>query len=407
MRVEVKGPAPAEAWDVLRQFAVGWHPWITQMQEKPGGVRVFQVNGEDTVYRERLTWHSDTLQEIAYTHIQGIDGADRYDAQVRIVAGEVIWHADIEGPRAAQIADGTKTVFEAGIAALPDITPRADPELPTKPHRLEQVFARNHPRLAMTKTDGGCGTPVLFLHGIGGGRSNWIGQMGAGRHPTAALDLRGYGDSALGDKQSTIEDHCDDILAAMSALEAEQVILCGLSFGAWIATSFAMRHPEKLAGLVLAGGCTGMSEASETERAAFLASREVPLAAGQTPADFAPRVVDVIAGPEASDAQRSHLHASMAAITSETYADALRLFTNPPEVFDFSKITMPVMLMTGAHDKLAPPAEIQNVARRIWRQSPEPNVRFEVLQNAGHVCNVEAPERFDALLAAFCRMIDP
>ena len=48
-----------------------------------------------------------------------------------------------------------------------------------------------------------------------------------------------------------------------------------------------MRYPEMLAGLVLSGGCTGMSEAGPEEREAFRVSREVPLNAGQVPADFA------------------------------------------------------------------------------------------------------------------------
>jgi hypothetical protein len=48
---------------------------------------------------------------------------------------------------------------------------------------------------------------------------------------------------------------------------------------------------------VLSGGCTGMSEAGPDEREAFRVSREVPLNAGQVPADFAPAVVKVLAGP--------------------------------------------------------------------------------------------------------------
>ena len=43
-----------------------------------------------------------------------------------------------------------------------------------------------------------------------------------------------------------------------------------------------------------------MSEAGPDEREAFRVSREVPLNAGQVPADFAPAVVKVLAGPGAS-----------------------------------------------------------------------------------------------------------
>ena len=65
-------------------------------------------------------------------------------------------------------------------------------------------------------------------------------------------------------------------------------------------------------------------------------------------------MVNVIAGPNASDQIRADLLASMSAIPAATCGDALRCFTNPLERFDFAKLTMPVLLMTGEHDRLAP-----------------------------------------------------
>lgn len=162
-----------------------------------------------------------------------------------------------------------------------------------------------------------------------------------------------------------------------------------------------MRYPDLLDGLVLSGGCTGMSEAGPDEREAFRISREVPLDAGQVPADFAPAVVKVLAGPNASDTVRQALLASMAAIPAATYRDALRCFTNPLERFDFSRLTMPVLMLTGEHDRLAPPSEIRGVAGRIWDQAPLPDVRFEVIADAGHVCNVEQPAAYNRALLGF------
>jgi pimeloyl-ACP methyl ester carboxylesterase len=91
----------------------------------------------------------------------------------------------------------------------------------------------------------------------------------------------------------------------------------------------------------------------------------------------------------------------MAAIPAATYRDALSCFTNPPERFDFSGLTMPVLMMTGEHDRLAPPAEIRGVANRIAETAPNAYVRFEVIPNAGHVCNVERPDAYNAVLTEF------
>ena len=62
---------------------------------------------------------------------------------------------------------------------------------------------------------------------------------------------------------------------------------------------------------------------------------------------------------------------------------------------------MPVLMMTGEHDRLAPPAEIRGVANRIAETAPHGYVRFEIIAGAGHVCNVERPEAYNAVLTEF------
>jgi pimeloyl-ACP methyl ester carboxylesterase len=69
---------------------------------------------------------------------------------------------------------------------------------------------------------------------------------------------------------------------------------------------------------------------------------------------------------------------------------------------------MPVLLMTGENDRLAPPAEIRGVAKRIHAQSPRPDVRFETIAGAGHVCNIEEPEVYNRILLDFLEALrDP
>jgi len=414
---------PAAVWAVARDFCGLWHPAMATIRAELGPhgarVRAFTTHGEETLYREQLTWFSDSDRSYAYTHLQGIEGVESYDARLTIAAAEeggtvINWTARIAAPaaRAKAIADGTRAIFEAGIAALAAAateTPAPTPPAPTPSAALEPMALDATPRLALTVTPPRPGPLCLFLHGIGGGRGNWDAQLAATAPVmrAAALDLRGYGDSSLGFRQSTVDDYCDDILRVAEALGAEQLVLCGLSYGSWIATSFATRHPERLAGLVLSGGCTGMSEAGPEEREAFRVSREVPLNAGQVPADFAPAVVKVLASPGASQAVRDALLASMSAIPAATYRDALVCFTNPLERLDFARLTMPVLMMTGEFDRLAPPAEIRAVSARIAETAPRADVRFEVIPGAGHVCNVEEPTAYNALLTDFLARLAP
>lgn len=424
-RVAVLGrsaASPDAVWAIARDFCGSWHPAIATMRperdDRGALIRAFAVHGEATLCRERLTWFSDSDRTLGYTHLQGIAGAEAYDAWLSIEAAEaggsvVRWSAEVMAPepRLAAICAGSKAIFEQGIAALDraaqGATRSSDTVEAPAAVATEDLVLEGVPRLAFTATRPKTGGLCLFLHGIGGGRWNWLPQLAVAGTVmrAAALDLRGYGGSALGPSPSTVDDYCDDVLRLAEALETDRLVLVGLSYGSWLATSFAMRHPHRLAGLVLSGGCTGMSEAAAEERDAFRASRQVPLDAGQTPADFAGSVVEVLAGPNAGDAVREGLFVSMAAIPTATYRDALQCFTNPPERFDFSRLAVPVLMMTGQFDRLASPAEIRGVARRIHARSPHPDVRYETIADAGHVCNIEQPDAYNRLLVDFLRKL--
>lgn len=412
---------PDRLWAVLRTFDLSWHPHVSScelVRDAQGAlVRNFR-DLDDQVYEERRTYLSDTDRVFAYDMDSGIDGIQSYAARVEVTASDggslVAWHADIVAgsERIDAIAEGTRAIFEAAFQAL-ESAPKSKSirrSVRNATSDVTQTRLDGMPTLGVrvgSDADDATDTLVLFLHGIGGNATNWDAQLralGADYH-VAALDLRGYGQSSLGLEPSTIDGYCADILRVMEARGASRLVLAGLSYGSWIATSFAMRHSDILAGLILAGGCTGMSEADPRERENFRITREVPLDAGQTPADFAPAVVEVIAGPSATDAQRDELRQSMADIPAATYRDALNCFCNPLETFDFSRIDCPVLMFTGAHDRLAPPAEIRRVSERIAEErraaGKSADVQFEVIADAGHVCNLEAPDAANALLHRF------
>ena len=121
--------APAQIWAIARRFCDPWHPMIASMQAEAGGaIRAFSVAGETTLYREQLTYLSDTDHRLAYRHLEGIAGARSYRAELLLepVDGggtSLSWKAEIEAdlPRAQEIAQGTRLVFEAGLAALADL----------------------------------------------------------------------------------------------------------------------------------------------------------------------------------------------------------------------------------------------------------------------------------------------
>ena len=64
-----------------------------------------------------------------------------------------------------------------------------------------------------------------------------------------------------------------------------------------------------------------------------------------------------------------------------------------------------MLLITGEHDRLAPPDEIRQISLRLFDEVKSagklPDICFEVIQDAGHLCNLEMPDTFNSLLAEF------
>ncbi len=99
------------------------------------------------------------------------------------------------------------------------------------------------------------GVPLLLLHGFGNEAHIWddFAPAVAPHYRTLALDQRGHGDSVWADDVSgyDLDRLVDDVEAVTAGLGIERLVLIGHSLGGRVATLFAGRHPERLAGLVL------------------------------------------------------------------------------------------------------------------------------------------------------------
>lgn len=123
------------------------------------------------------------------------------------------------------------------------------------------------------------GTPLVFIHGFGNDSHVWDASapLVAPHYRTLAIDLPGHGDS-----DSDAEQLYDPLSLSQSldqafeALKIERLVLVGHSLGGRVAMHFAVRHPERLAGLVLVDSAPEHDERgsarirSETESAVLV-----------------------------------------------------------------------------------------------------------------------------------------
>ncbi|MCA0170529.1 alpha/beta fold hydrolase [Bacillus sp. RAR_GA_16] len=107
----------------------------------------------------------------------------------------------------------------------------------------------------------GSGRPLIFLHPPGMGHVVFHEQVKLARHfRTIVFDMRGHGRSGLGSKPFSIALLANDLNLLMEALSMKEAILIGYSSGGSVAQEFAIQHQEKVAGLLLCGGFSEVSD---------------------------------------------------------------------------------------------------------------------------------------------------
>ena len=245
----------------------------------------------------------------------------------------------------------------------------------------------------------GNGPLVVFLHGIGGNRTNWEEQVeyfSAG-FCAVAWDARGYGASDDPPHALRFGDYADDLARLLDHLDAERAHMVGLSMGGMILQDFYGRYPHRVATLALVDTSAGFGSASEEVRRNFLARRLEPLERGLTPADIAPEVVEVLVAKSASLAVRQRMRASMEALRVESYKQALHAIVTTDFRTVLPRIKVPTLVVVGEEDGVTPPSDAEFLAKNIS------GVALVTITGAGHLTNVEKPEAFNAALETFLR----
>ncbi|MGQ0663801.1 MAG: alpha/beta fold hydrolase [Pseudomonadota bacterium] len=256
-------------------------------------------------------------------------------------------------------------------------------------------FVPGTPRLAVDRC--GAGELVVFLHGIGGNRTNWHDQLPVfGRHfHTAAWDARGYGLSDDYDGPLAFSDMSHDLKRLIEHYKAPRAHLVGLSMGGRIAMDFHALYPGFVKTLTLCDTHSGFARLSPEERAKFLRLRQQPLLAGKEPKDIAPAIARTLLGKTAQPAIFERLVSSLSALHKESYLKAIAASQGFDRTPSLSRIRVPAHVVVGADDSLTPPEMAEDIARRI------PGAALTMIPDAGHLSNIERPAAFNEAVLGF------
>lgn len=223
--------------------------------------------------------------------------------------------------------------------------------------------------------------------------SSWGGQLRPLSSTRTAItyETRGQGSTSLSLAQVNLSRHVEDFAALVHALELPTPLdLGGFSFGGRVSLAIAAARPELVRRLVLSGVGLDRGVVGRLVVAGWLASLrtgDLELLARISLAD--------IAGP-AWLAKHEDLVESMvtAVVQRNSFEGVSALLRHTLQVEDGSpwstralagRVRCPVLVMGGAHDRLAPPAEVHELAACMGG-------RARIFDDAGHTIPIEAAE---------------
>ena len=231
---------------------------------------------------------------------------------------------------------------------------------------------------------------LVLLHAFPLDSSMWAPQVEAlsGDVPVVTPEFPGFGGTAVAAPEGYMDAAADAALAAMDAAGMQRAVVCGLSMGGYAAFALWRRHPDRVAGLVLANTRSGADDDAGKQRRADLAQRLRSEGNGFL-ADTPPPLLSTSAPLELTDQVKSIIRKQPAEAIA---AASLGMGSRPDSTGDLAGITVPVLVITAAGDTLIPPDATSPMASQV------PNGRLEVLGDAGHLSNLEAPDVFSNLL---------
>jgi pimeloyl-ACP methyl ester carboxylesterase len=239
--------------------------------------------------------------------------------------------------------------------------------------------------------EAGEGPVLVLLHGLGGAASNWLAVAPAlaERGRVVVPELPGHGgSSALPAPVATLDAYADRVAGVLDA----PAVVAGHSLGGVVALRLALRHPQLVRGLVLAGSAGISSGTRRSQRALAVASLIQPgkrisplrrLVSGS-------RVLREIAFGSllVADARALEPRVAEAFLAGSALhtgvreaADAL-VRTDPRR--DLEQVRVPALVLHGARDRQVPLRDAFEYARRL-------DAPLRVIADCGHLLIGERP----------------
>jgi len=246
----------------------------------------------------------------------------------------------------------------------------------------------------------GRGPVVILLHGGNLDCRMWDPQFLplAHDHRVIRYDLRGSGKSGPDDVPF---QHHEDLHALLVALQVSHASLVGLSGGGRIAIDFALVHPDMVDRLVIASPGLSGWQYSRADSAYFPEARRARDRADTAALGLAwlgsAYMRPAMTHPELVPQLREMAAANGKNWMGLLHHGNLERVADPPALHRTAQLRAPTLLIVGTLDV----PDIHAIADTLTASVH--NIRRVDFEGAGHMVNMEQPQRFTELADAFLR----
>jgi 3-oxoadipate enol-lactonase len=253
--------------------------------------------------------------------------------------------------------------------------------------------------IEMAYTDTGIGRPVVLIHGYPFNRTLWNEQVAAlsSSYRVIVPDLRGFGDSEASAGTATMDQMAQDVTLLMNHLGIARATIGGLSMGGYVALALYKQLPSRVRALILAD----TRAQADTEETKQTRAQQAEKALAEGMAGIADAMLPKLLTPETVSKRPEivkRVRDMMLKTKPQGAAAALRGMAERDDQTELlAKISLPTLILVGAEDAITPVADSQKMHQAIAGS------RLVVLENAGHVSNLERTEQFNQALLDFLK----
>jgi 3-oxoadipate enol-lactonase len=215
------------------------------------------------------------------------------------------------------------------------------------------------------------------------------------RYQLILPDLRGHGDSAIGEGPATMEKHAADLGRVMDDADIGRAPLIGVSLGGYLLFEFWRRHRGRVAALGLFN-TKAQADTPDARGARLQAANDVLERGTEL---FLEGMISRVLGQTTRDTRPDLAQGALRMMRKMSPEDIVQvqrgMAERPDSIATIKTINVPTLIVTGDEDAMTGSNEASLLRHHI------PNSEVRVIPKAGHYAAWEQPEEATRLLRQF------